>query len=207
MAEMDRFEARLAASLERLADEVPTEVDPVELTAVIAAAGRRRSWRWPGALSFRDAPALWVALVLATVLALAFGMVTLAPRLVRPPFEPLVLGSMTCAGPPAIWGAGPLALDCVMDLPDERMDGDARIMLGMPADVGGIPVRPGTIELNGADAAWHGPVEVTTAPNGVSTGDAVLEGSGRAERLILSIHLVSADGTGWGLLGRVEARR
>lgn len=205
MAEMDRFEARLASSLERLADEVPTRVDAAELTATIVAAERRRGWPWIGARGRKGVPALRVALVLAAVLALVFGMLALAPRLVQTPFEPISHGSMTCAGAPSISGAGPVTLECVAELPDSRLAGDALIALGAAADLGGVAVRPGTVELDAEGATWRGTLEVTTAPNGVSAGDAVLEGSGGAAGIVLRLHLLSANGTEWGLLGWVEA--
>jgi hypothetical protein len=205
MADMDRFEARLAASLERLADEVPTRVDAAELTATIAAAEGRRGWPLTRTRDRRRAPALRVALVLAAILALVFGMIALAPRLVRTPFAPMSHGSMTCAGAPAITGAGPVTLECVAELPDSRLAGDALITLGAAADVGGVAVRPGTMELGAADATWRGTLELTTAPNGVSAGDAVLEGSGGAAGIVLRLHILSAGGTEWGLLGWVEA--
>ena len=47
MAELEQFEARLAASLEHLADEVPTAVDARELTAAIASAEAGHRWLRP----------------------------------------------------------------------------------------------------------------------------------------------------------------
>ena len=205
MAEMDRFEARLAASLEHLADEVPTRVNAAELTAAIAASEGRRGWPWVRARDRGHAAVLRVALVLAAVLALVFGMLALAPRLVRTPFEPVSHGTMTCAGAPPVAGTGPLTLECRTALPDPRLSGDARITLGAAVDMGGIAVRPGTMELDAADATWSGTLEVTTAPNGISVGDAVLEGSGGAAGIVLRLHLLSAGGSEWGLLGWVEA--
>jgi hypothetical protein len=205
MAELDRFEARLAASLERLADEVPTRVDAAELTATIAAAEARRGWPWSRARARGGTPALRVALVLAAVLALVFGMLALAPRLVRTPFAPMSHGSMTCAGAPSITGAGPVTLECVAELPDSRLAGDALITLGTASPRGGIAMRPGTMEVDAAGATWRGAIGFTTAANGVSVGDAVLTGSGAAAGIVLRLHLLSADGIEWGLLGWVEA--
>jgi hypothetical protein len=204
MAELDRFEARLAASLERLADEVPTRVDAAELTATIAAAERRRGWPFARARARGGAPALRVALVLAAILALVFGMLALAPRLVRTPFAPMSHGSMTCAGAPPITGVGPVTLECAAELPDSRLAGDALITLGTAVGLGGTAVRPGTMALDAAGATWRGTIGLTTAANGVSAGDAVLTGSGDAAGIVLRLHLLSAGGTEWGLLGWVE---
>ncbi len=203
MAEMDRFEARLAASLERLADEVPTRVDAAELTATIAAAERRGGWPWVRARGRGRVPALRVALVLVAILALVFGMLALAPRLVRTPFEPISHGSMTCAGAPSITGTGPVTLECVADLSDSRLAGDALITLG-PATPGSF-ARSGSMQLDASGASWAGDVETLSAPTGMVTGGAVLVGEGAAAGLVQRVRLLSADGLDWGLLGWVEA--
>jgi hypothetical protein len=150
------------------------------------------------------APPVRVALVVVAVLALAFGMIVLAQRVLRSPLETTVHGRMACVGPSWVSGNGPVALDCTSVLPDPRLAGDARIALGAAVDMGGVAVRQGTMELEAADATWRGTIEVTTAPNAVSAGDAVLEGSGGAAGIVLHLHLLSAGETEWGLLGWVE---
>jgi hypothetical protein len=202
MAEPDRFEARLAASLARLADEVPTDVDPARVAATIAS-GERRGWMpwWPGLRSLRLAPALQLAIVLAALLALALGLLVLAPRLVQSPFEAQLRGRIVCEGAP--WttsDVGRLQLDCRSELADPRLAGTVRISLDELPQAGTGVIRPGAMELRAGGASWTGGLQVTAAPNGLAIGDAVLVGDGTADGVVLHLHLLSTDGLAWGVL-------
>lgn len=64
---------------------------------------------------------------------------------------------MTCPGAPSIIASGPVTLECVAALPDPRLAGETVITLGIAADLGGTALRPGTIELQGADATEETP--------------------------------------------------
>jgi hypothetical protein len=210
MAELDRFEARLAASLERLADEVPTYVDPLELTASIAAAEAGRGWLRPmtGLRGLRLSLALRLGLILVTVLALGLGMVVLSQRRVPAPFDAMTHGPMTCPGP--AWtaeAAGSLVLECTSALPDPRLAGIVRITLDATTAAGDPIVRTGSIHLDGDGAGWAGFLEMMTAPSGMTSAEAVLAGTGAADGLVLQLHLVSTDGLEWGLLASVASDR
>ncbi len=210
MAEPDRFEARLAASLARLADDVPTDVDPARVAATVAAA-ERLGWLpwWPGLRGLRLVPALQLAIVLAALLALALGLLVLAPRLVQSPFEAQLRGRIVCEGTP--WttsDVGGLQLDCRSELADPRLAGTVRISVDELPQAGTGVIRPGAMELRAGGATWTGGLQVTTAPNGLAIGDAVLEGDGTADGVVLHLHLLSTDGLAWGVLATTsEATR
>ena len=196
MTEIDPFEARFAASLERLADEVPTEVDPVRLTAALAAAASGPRWRprWRSDPASWTAPIVRLMLVVAAVLALLYGAAVLAPRPAPAPIASPVHGVITCDGEPwATSARDGVTLDCASELPTaadghgpdhprqphtargnadaNRVDGDARRQRG----VGGM-----------------GPVHV--GPRGMTVGGAVLGGHGTVEDMVIDIHLMSGDG-------------
>jgi hypothetical protein len=210
MSELDRFEARLAVSLARLADQVPTEVDPVRVAATIASSERRARvpW-WPGLRSLRLVPTLQLAIVLAALLALALGLLVLAPRLLQSPFEAALHGRIVCEGAP--WttsDVGGQVLDCRSELADPRLAGTVRISVDELPQAGTGVVRPGAMELRAGGASWTGGLQVTTAANGLAIGDAVLEGDGTADGVVLHLHLLSTDGLAWGVLATTsEAKR
>ena len=210
MAELDRFEARLAASLERLADEVPTHVDPQELTESIAAAEAGRGWLRPitGLSGLRLSPVLRLGLVLMTVLALVLGMVVLSQRRVPAPFDAMTHGTMTCPGPAGTAEAtGPLVLECTSALPDPRLAGGVRMTLDAATAAGDVIVRTGAMQLDGDGAGWAGSLEMMTAPSGLRSAHAVLAGTGAVDGLVLRLTLMSTDGLDWGLLASVASGR
>lgn len=207
MAELEQFEARLAASLEHLADEVPTAVDARELTAAIASAEAGHRWLRPriGAWPTRVTVLRYAALA-AALLLLAAAAAVLAPRFLATPFDATIHGRMTCTE--HSWTsstAGPVELECVSQLPDGRLAGNVVVTLGGPSeDLGGI-VRSGSMELSGDGARWTGIVQITTAPNEAAFGDGRLHGSGAADGQVLYLHVMSGDGLTWGVLGNVAS--
>lgn len=203
MTEIDPFEARFAASLERLADEVPTEVDPVRLTAALAAEASGPRWRprWWSNPASPTAPIVRLMLVVAAVLALLYGAAVLAPRPAPTPIASPVHGVITCDGEPwATSARDGLTLDCTSELPDPRLAGTVRITLDSPAQPGETPTRTGSMEMRAGSATWAGRVRFTTAPNGMTVGGAVLGGHGTVEDIVIDIHLMSGDGLDWGVL-------
>jgi hypothetical protein len=206
MAELEQFEARLAASLEHLADEVPTAVDARELTAAIASAEAGHRWLRPvfGTRPLQPLMILRYAAIAAALLLLAAAAVVLAPRFMAAPFDATIHGRMTCTGPSLMSTANdPIELECVSKLPDSRLAGALRINLEGPSEMAGGLVRSGAIELSGQGARWTGVIQVTTALNEAGFGDGWLRGSGAADGQALYLHVMSRDGQTWGVVGTV----
>jgi hypothetical protein len=207
MTELEQFEARLAASLEHLADEVPTTVDSRELTAAIVATEAGRGWLHPafGAHLRPRAAVLRYALAAAALLLLAAAVAAvLAPRFMAAPFDAMTHGRMTCSE--AAWESSatdPVVLDCVLAMPDTRLAGNVQISLGAPSTAAGGISRFGSIALSGNGARWTGTIQVTAAPNEAAFGDGRLHGSDAADGQVLYLHLMSGDGLTWGVLGNV----
>jgi hypothetical protein len=210
MAELEQFEARLAASLERLADEIPTAVDPRELTAAIATAEAGHRWLrpWFGGRPIHRVAVLRYAAIAAALLLLAAAAAVLAPRFMAAPFGATIHGRMTCTGPSLTSSTNEsVELECVSLLPDSRLAGSVRIALDRPLEIAGGLVRSGAIELSGDGARWNGAIQVTTAPNESAFGDGWLQGSGAAVGQALYLHVMSSDGQTWGVLGTVASGR
>lgn len=207
---IDLFEARVAASLERLADEVPTDVDAVELTATLASAATGPRWlpRRMSGWATAIAPVLRLVLVVMAVLALLHGAAVLGPRPIRTPIPSPIHGLITCDGGP--WTTSmvdSVTLDCVSSLPDPRLAGTVRITLDDPAQSGGTPTRTGSMELQAGGATWEGWLRVTTTPNGMAVGGAVLVGQATAQGVVLDLRLMSSDGRDWGVLATTTESR
>lgn len=203
MTEIDPFESRLAASLERLADEVPTEVDPVHLTTALATAASAPSWlpRWRPARTSAAAPLVRLMLIVVAVVALLYGTAVLAPRPAPASIASPLHGLITCDGEPwATSARDEVTLDCTSELPDPRLAGTVRITLDSPAEPGETPTRTGSMEMHAGNATWVGRVRCTTAPSGMTVGGAVLGGHGSVEDFVIDIHLMSGDGLVWGVL-------
>jgi hypothetical protein len=208
MAELDRFERRLAAGLERLADEVPTAVDAAAVAHRIAAAEAQRRGR-SGRLAHTGpgthglAPVLRFALAPVALLLLVFGIIVLAERIAPAPSEGLFAGRAVCEGAPWTSATDAVAVDCILELADPRLAGPLRIVAGPATDAGGYAVRTGTLELRGSDATWTGALLLQVGRNGLASGTARLGGDGAAEGCVLDVRLVSADGVDWGVLATV----
>lgn len=209
MAEMERFERRLAASLERLADEVPTHVDARQLAAEAAAANARPRWLTLllGERGRQLNPALWTAVVVAATLLLLLGVLIVGQRMSRAPFEATTHGPMSCVGPALGSTSGDVVLDCTSRLANPRLAGPVRISLGGATPHAGATLRRGAMTVDGVDARWSGDVIVMSAPNGVITGEASLMGDRAGAGIVLRVRLLSGDGRDWGLLGWAEEVR
>lgn len=210
---MERFESRLAASLEQLADEVPTSVSGTRLAREIAAADAGRGWperlreAWDRTLAPLGglAPVFRYALAPAFLLILAAGLFALAQRTEPVPFADPVVGQMTCEGP--TWTTSSRAVEalaCSAELRDPRLSGTVRLDVDAAEAAAGVRVRSGTIELRTASGTWHGDVGLTVGANGMAIGDAVLAGSADDSGLVLGLHLITSDGRTWGLMASVE---
>jgi hypothetical protein len=199
MAETERFERRLAEALERYAQEVPTRVDASGLVRSIAESEARRAWWRPIQLPWptRVVPAVRLAIALAALLALVGALAILAQRLAPGQSDAVLTGRMECSGADWLAAAAPVALDCTLDLHDDQVTGTARIRLDAATDLGAVSGRSGTIDVDGR---WTGALTVTTAPNGITVGAAVLVGRADTGETI-RMRLLSTDGLRWGLLG------
>lgn len=209
MTELDRFEARLAASLDRLAAEAPASVDARELAAAIAADEARRA-RWlPGLRGWAvpRAAVARVALVLLIAPFVAVGLLVLVNHDDGQPQGVATHGRLACGEPSLATGSTdqPLVLDCTGEVTDLPADGAIRMTLAPAVTATGTLVRTGVIELRSPGATWTGQVTLRTAPAGITVGDATLTGSGRAAGAALHLHLMSTDGSSWGVVGDLSA--
>jgi hypothetical protein len=211
MTELERFEDRLAASLVRLADEAPVEVDAVELTQKVASSSRGfgglrlgRAWL-PSALRSPLVTAAQAALIVGLILVL-IAAVVLGQRIAQRPYPGMLTGELACAGTP--WTAtdsGPVVLECSTKVQDARLVGTARIVIGAPTATIQSERRQSTVELRADDATWRGDLELMVNGNGTAAGDALLIGEGGAAGLLGRLHFVTADGVTWGVVGSMSS--
>lgn len=213
MADMDRFEARLAQALERYADEAPTAVDAAEVTRAVAADHAQRGWPgrlaggwWPTARALRFAPVAQGALAVVVIVAMGAGAFALAERMSPVPLDVALTGQMDCPGfTSTIPAAQSIELSCSAAFSGTRLAGPARITLGPATTSLGLPARPGSMELHAAGSTWQGAIWVTTSPNGLILGNARLA-TESPDGQILNLQIVGGDGIPWGLLGAIEAQ-
>lgn len=207
MAEMDRFEARLAASLRQLADEVPTEVDASLVASTAGAAHPAGTRAIPTLVGWRGrlVPGLRLAIVVALLALLAYAAVVLAPRLVSPPLPSIIHGLIRCDGESWTSRTAPVVLTCSVDLGDPRLAGAATIAVDAAAGQGALG-RTGRVELGAGGTRWVGPLVLERSPAGMVAGDALLGGSGGSAGYTLELHVFSSDGLEWGVLGSVHSR-
>jgi hypothetical protein len=124
----------------------------------------------------------------------------------RNPYEGVLTGRMACSGQP--WTSrnpATVVLDCSTELQDARLAGAARFEIGAPTAQIALVRRHATVELRAADAIWRGDLELMVSVNGTAAGDTVLIGLGTADGLITRLHLVSADGVTWGVVGEMSS--
>jgi hypothetical protein len=212
MTDLERFEGRLAASLLQLADEAPVEVDAVQLTERAASGTRALDrlgigspWRLPPALRLPLLAAAQAAVIVALLIAL-IAIVALGQRMTRSPYEGVLTGGMACSG--QAWTSrnpATVVLDCSMEVQDARLAGAARLEIGAPTAQIALERRHAIVELVAADAIWRGDLELMVSVNGTTAGDMVLIGRGAADGLIARLHLVSADGVTWGVVGEMSS--
>ena len=169
MPEHEPFETRFRRAYGRYLDEVPVEVDALEV-ARAAATQRRFGLGWPGIVG----PArvlVWVvllALLLAALAASALLTGSQPPALVSPTE---VTGTSLChqthpgqwTGALVLGGAAErlseMTQECAMDVSDSRMTGDAETVVDCRyADVDGVLVGEcwGTSVIRNENGAWGG---------------------------------------------------
>ena len=197
MAEMERFEARLAAAIDRLADEAPTTVDDQQLARAIASAEAAHH-----PIAFRLGWRLRIAVAVILILALAIAMVALAERIAPAPLSGSIIGRLACTGPP--WVSSDtvtVALECSSDLGDPRFSGWITIDIGEADQVDGVSYRAGRVALRMESATCAGRLRVTEAPNGMAVADAALACDAALRGTVLTLRFVTGDGLSWSVLG------
>jgi hypothetical protein len=206
MADIERFEGRLAASLRLLADEAQTEVDAALVASTVAAAHPAGSRGSPafGASLLRLGPSLRLAIVVALLALVAYLAITLAPRLLAQPLPASIHGLIQCDGERWTGGSTAVVLRCSSGLADSRLAGPVRLAVD-PATAGARG-RTGSIELEGSGGRWQGRLLLETSPDGMVVADASLTAGDASAGYLLQLHLISPDGLEWGVIGSVHAR-
>jgi hypothetical protein len=173
--EPDRFETRFRRAYRRYLDEVPVEVDALEV-AQTAATQRRFSLSWPRIVGPTRA-LVWVVLLALLLAALAASTLFTGsqPPAVVSPTE--VTGTSVCQKThPGRWtGAYVMGVAserlsemtqvCTMEASDPRLTGDAEIVVDCDyADVDGVLVGEcwGTSVIRNEHGAWAGVFSGTT---------------------------------------------
>jgi hypothetical protein len=208
----DAFERRLATALERLADDAPTTVDAAAIAHAIAvreSAPGRTAWpRWAPTVGIgaRFTRLVRIGVVVAALLALLAGLAILAQRLAPASIDGPFTGRLTCGE--TSWSDRPavLTLDCTFAVTGDR--GLGGHLGGMLSAVPGA-TEPrswaGQVRLETAEGTWTGALLVGAGPNGVGSGDVELTRFADTS-VRLDLHLITRDGSRWGVLGTRTAR-
>ena len=193
MPEREPFETRFSRAYRRYLDEVPVEVDALEV-ARTAATQRRFRLSWPRIVGPTRA-LVWVVLLALLLAALAASTLFTGsqPAVLVSPTE--VTGTSLCHkthpgqwhGASVLGGAAErlseMTQECVMDVSDSRLTGDAKNVVDCDyADVDGVLVGEcwGTSVIRNEDGAWGGVFSGTTRdePGSEDVMDLVYLGSG-----------------------------
>lgn len=208
MDDLERFGSRLAASLQRLADDIPTDVDTdLYAASTVRLAGRRHRLAGPWGRSELAVPRpLRLVLAVAALVGLAFAMLLVAQGVRPSVVTGSVHGELVCSDllPAA---ALPADLACASELSDPGFSGPVDLRLDPATLFAAGASRAGTMTIRGANGTWSGPVHVVVGPNGLVGGDATLASDGAAIESVLEVRLVAGGGTRWGVLGTVRRTR
>jgi hypothetical protein len=219
MPERESFEARFRRAYRRYLDEVPVEVDALEV-ARTAATQRRFSLSWPRIV--RPARALvWVVLLalLLTALSASWLFTGSEPTSIMSPTK--VTGTSMCSTTsPGRWtGAyvmggvmerlSAMTQACTMDGSDPRLAGEAQNVIECRyADVDGVLVGGcwGTSIIRQEDGAWAGVFSGTTRdePGAKDPMELVYLGSGDYAGLRF-VGSVTTNETPGILIGQIES--
>lgn len=219
MPEHEPFETRFSRAYRRYLDEVPTEVDALEV-ARTAAAQRRFRLSWPRIVGPARA-LVWVVLLALLLAALAAS--TLLTGSQPPALVSLteVTGTSLChQTSPGTWhGAfvlgsaaerlSGMTQECTMEASDPRLAGDVENVVDCNyADVSGVLVGEcwGTAVIRNENGAWGGVFSGTTReePGATDPMDLVYLGSGdyAGLRFVGSVTTGETPGT---LTGQIES--
>jgi hypothetical protein len=207
MADRDLFESRLATALQRLAAEASKDVDPERLARSIASTHPRRTW-WRAGLgtpSLRLTRPLRLGLAVVPLVAVTVAALIVGQQTRSFPTGQTITGQFTCAGSPwTAFQSGPRVLDCRVDLSNDQLDGTVRISLDVMTQ-DGVVTDTGTIELHARSTTWVGNLSLTIARNGLANGDATVVGEWDYRGVAIDLHLITADGLNWGVIGTTRA--
>jgi hypothetical protein len=203
----ERFERRLATALERLADDAPSTVDAAAVARAIAvregAPERATLRRWAPTVGTGSAPLarlVRIGVVAAALLALLAGLAILAQRMSPASVDGPFTGRLRCAE--TAWSDRPdaMTLDCTLDTNDRQTTG--RVHGALAAVPGATEPRAwsGQARVETAEGTWTGVLLVRAGPNGVGSGDVELTRFADTTSRI-DLHLITADGMRWGVLG------
>ena len=219
MPEREPFETRFSRAYRRYLDEVPTEVDALEV-ARTAATQPRFGRSWPRIVGPARA-LMWVVLLALLLAALAAGTLLTGsqPAVLVSPTE--VSGTSLCTqtesgqwhGAYVMGGASErlseMTLECTMEASDPRLMGEAENVVDCNyANVDGVLVGEcwGTGVIRNEDGAWAGVFSGTTRdePGAKDPMEVVYLGSGDLARLRF-VGSVTTNETPGILTGQIES--